>query len=282
MLPCWALIIFLLLVHCVFLMIFDSSMLWAPCDFQGMFVMHSYWFSSLPYYMFMMFFDNSFFSVPSFLITLLIMYLSNLLVFYHLFVVCFQCSLVPFLIDIPPPPFLFFMCKFREKKNCNFFFQLPTSSKFFSLVSIYKSFFSSSSFLFLIVYVLPLFFYKCGKRKQFLASIFFWQGGFLFYFVFFCIMNIFSFTFVLQFLFLIIDLLIIQHVCVMCRSKTPLTQKFITHFNSHTFFSHLLCNGKRRGKKFVIFPYKCLSLIVFAMWTLKMLEEEFICFSNFF
>jgi hypothetical protein len=118
------------------------------------------------------------------------------------------------------------------------------------------------------LYVLPLFFYKCGrrKRKQLLALIFFDKVGFHFILSFFFIMNVFSFTFVLQFIFLMVNLLVIQHVFVMCKTITPLAQKFITHSNYHTFSSHLLCDGKRREKKLVILPYS-LSLLVFALWT---------------
>jgi hypothetical protein len=109
-----------------------------------------------------------------------------------------------------------------------------------------------------------------GRRNSFLLP-FFLQVGLSLYFVFFFIMNVFSFTFVLQFLFLIVDLLIIRHVCVMFRTRTPLAQKFMTPSNYHTLFSHLLCDGKRKGKKFVIFPYKCLSLIFLHCGHKKML-----------
>ncbi len=104
----------------------------------------------------------------------------------------FLTSLVPSQIGITSP---FFLCRCGRKL---FYISSTTNFKFISFFLQIK--FLPFFFLFLIIYVLPLFFYRCGrsKRKQFLASIFFDKVGFHSYFIFLlfllCIFFCFSFV----------------------------------------------------------------------------------------
>ncbi len=120
-------------------------------------------------------------------------------------------------------------------------------------LSFLKFFKKNSSFLiFFIICILPLYFcnVKEGKGNNSLLPFFLTRWVFILFYIFcFYYFMFFSFFCIFHLLILIINLLITWHVRVMCKTRTPLAQKHITHCNIILFIFHIFYMMERGGKK---------------------------------